>query len=76
MNSFDSRHSQVKYQQGHGDGENAVAQGCEAFRTLARDYVVWGAHGLESSRLGFVHGLQTRQAMPLEESLQPKSPTL
>ena len=51
MDSFGRGHAQVEHQQGHGYGEDAVAQGGETFDTLSGNAVVEGWHRTESSGL-------------------------
>ena len=40
VNDVGSGYPEIEHQQGHGDGENAIAQGGESFHVLARDFVV------------------------------------
>ncbi|HEX7158959.1 MAG TPA: hypothetical protein VF214_08100 [Edaphobacter sp.] len=45
VHGFGSGNFQVEHEQGHGDGEDAVAEGSEAFDALSGDLVVGGGHG-------------------------------
>jgi hypothetical protein len=44
MHRFDGGNSKIEHEQRHRDGENAVAQRCQALDALTRDAIVKGRH--------------------------------
>ena len=46
---FDGGDAEIEHEQGHGDGEDAVAEGGEAFDALSGNTVVEGVHRKESN---------------------------
>ena len=51
VNGFGGRDAEVEYEQGHGNGEDAVAKGSEALDALSGNTVVEGVHRKEFSGL-------------------------
>src|ERR1700722_10742955 len=49
---FTRRHTQIEHQQRHGDGEDSVAEGCQAFHALPGNTVIRRVHRKESSTGG------------------------
>ena len=49
MDGFGSGNAEVEHEQGHGDGEEAVTEGGEAFDALSGNAVVQGVHRKEFS---------------------------
>ena len=44
MHGFGGRYFEVEHEQGHGDGEDTVAESGEAFDALSGDLVVGSGH--------------------------------
>ena len=49
VDGFDGGDAEIEHEQSHGDGEDAVAEGGEAFDALSGNTVVEGVHRKESN---------------------------